>query len=87
MIDIDNEHLITLREAATIARVSPQTITRWIDTGLLDGIRLCKARRTSREAIKRAMQDDEIPTVPTSSSEAQRRCQEAERILIEQFGF
>ena len=87
MIDIDNEHLITLREAATIARVSPKTIVRWIDKGLLEGIRIGSSRRTSREALKRAVREDETPTRPAFNTEALRRNKEAERILVERYGF
>lgn len=60
---MENERLITIREAAQLCRVHRRTIYQWFDEGCLgvrlDSVRLGPKRLTSQEAVARFKEEVE----------------------------
>ncbi len=61
--DLSNKQVFTTGEAATVCRVSQQTIIRCFDSGRLNGFRVpgSKFRRIPRAELLRFMRDNSIP--------------------------
>lgn len=61
--DLSEKHVFTTGEAATICKVSQQTIIRCFDAGRLGGFRVpgSKFRRIPRDELIRFMRDNQIP--------------------------
>lgn len=57
ILDPASEELLTIPEAARVARVKAHTMFRWVLTGKVESIKLGRLRRTSREAIARFAAD------------------------------
>ena len=63
-LDLSKKMVFTTGEAATLCKVSQQTIIRCFDSGRLDGFRVpgSKFRRIPREELMRFMRKNGIPT-------------------------
>ncbi len=98
MIDIANETLLTIEEAAEKLKVSKATVTNWIKVGTkglrLEAIKFGSHWRTSEEALQR-FGDQQTPQhhqpfkptlSRTTSKQAQRAHQQAMDELDEAFG-
>ncbi len=97
MIDIANETILTIGEAAERLKVSKGTVTNWIKVGTrglrLEAIKFGSHWRTSEEALQRfgdqqspQYEQTSSPTVPRTSKQAQRAHQQAMDELDEAFG-
>ncbi len=97
MIDIANETLLTIEEAAEKLKVSKATVTNWIKVGTkglrLEAIKFGSHWRTSEEALQR-FGDQQTPqyeqtsnrTISRTSKQAQRAHQQAMDELDEALG-
>ncbi len=97
MIDIANETILTIGEAAERLKVSKGTITNWIKVGTkglrLEAIKFGSHWRTSEEALQR-FGEQQTPqyekasnlTIPRTSKQAQCAHQQAMDELDEAFG-
>lgn len=58
-------NIYTSSQAAKVCGVSPQTVNRWIDSGLLNGHRIpgSRHRRVSREDLARFLAENGMPPI------------------------
>jgi len=75
-MEINNiKEVLTTGEVASICKVAARTVSKWIDTGRLEGYRIpgSRDRRVTREAVRVFIQKHGLPSMPsTSVSHAQR---------------
>lgn len=93
MIDIEHEHLLTIKQITekVPSRPHPGTIWRWYKKGLRGGIKLETIliggrRMTSREALQRfaqrtTTQADGVPPPSRTAKQRQRAKDEADKVL------
>lgn len=74
MSNPSSKSVLTTGEVATICKVAARTVSKWIDTGRLEGYRIpgSRDRRVTREALDRFIRDNRLPTAGIAASSAER---------------
>jgi len=74
MSNSSSKSVLTTGEVATICNVAARTVSKWIDSGRLDGYRIpgSRDRRVTREALDRFIRDNRLPTAAMAASAAER---------------
>jgi excisionase family DNA binding protein len=74
MSNTASKSVLTTGEVASICKVAARTVSKWIDTGRLEGYRIpgSRDRRVTREALERFIRENRLPTAGMASSAAER---------------
>jgi excisionase family DNA binding protein len=74
MSNLPSKTVLTTGEVASICKVAARTVSKWIDTGRLEGYRIpgSRDRRVTREALDRFIRDNRLPTDGIAASGSER---------------
>ena len=74
MSNLLSKSVLTTGEVASICNVAARTVSKWIDTGRLEGYRIpgSRDRRVTREALDRFIRDNRLPAVGSATSGTER---------------
>ncbi len=69
-----NKEVLTTGEVAAVCRVAARTVSKWIDSGRLDGYRIpgSRDRRVTRVALEEFVRKHALPLPTSQSTTAQR---------------
>mgnify|MGYP003340045675 CR=1 FL=1 len=74
MINTASRNVLTTGEVAQICNVAARTVSKWIDTGRLEGYRIpgSRDRRVTREALESFIRQNGLPTGGASGGNTER---------------
>jgi excisionase family DNA binding protein len=74
MSNTASKTVLTTGEVASICKVAARTVSKWIDTGRLEGYRIpgSRDRRVTRESLESFIRENGLPTGGLSSGTAER---------------